>query len=64
MDHQEHTGEEARLADRAAAIWGNPFSPEVMAQDAALRAAEREGLRTNQRHTKMSDLEWSGDAPE
>lgn len=51
--------EQARLAERAKRIWGeNPFSPENMAQDAAMKAPEREGLRADQRHKNINDLKW------
>lgn len=46
-----------RLAERARRIWGdNPFSPEKMAADAALKAPERE-FNDHLRHRRMRDLE-------
>lgn len=49
--------EEERLAERARRIWGdNPFSPEKMAADAALKAPERE-FNDHLRHRRMRDLE-------
>ena len=52
----EETPDEDRLAARAEAIWGNPFSPEAMAADAALKAPERE-FNDHLRHRRMRDLE-------
>lgn len=52
----EETPDEDRLAARAEAIWGNPFSPEAMAADAALKAPERE-INDHLRHRRMRDLE-------
>lgn len=50
--------EEERLAERARRIWGdNPFSPENMAADAALKAEERRKLRAQERFRRMRDLE-------
>lgn len=50
--------EEERLADRAKRIWGeNPFSPENMAADAALKDIERRGIRAQERFRRMRDLE-------
>lgn len=46
---------DARLAERAEAIWGNPFSPEAMAADAAMKAPERE-FNDHLRHRRMRDL--------
>lgn len=52
------SSEEERLADRAKRIWGeNPFSPENMAADAALKDIERRGIRAQERFRRMRDLE-------
>jgi len=47
--------EEARLAERAAAIWGDPFSPEAMAEDAKMNAQERT-YNDTKRYRRMRDL--------
>lgn len=52
----EETPDEDWLAARAEAIWGNPFSPEAMAADAAMKAPERE-FNDQLRHRRMRDLE-------
>lgn len=50
--------EEERLAQRAKAIWGeNPFSPEAMARDGALKDIERRTVRAQERFRRMRDLE-------
>jgi hypothetical protein len=52
----EEPDEEVRLAERARRIWGdNPFSPEKMAEDAALKAPERE-FKDQLRYRRMRDL--------
>jgi len=55
---EETPDEEVRLAERAKRIWGdNPFSPENMAADAALKDIERQGIRAQERFRRMRDLE-------
>lgn len=55
---ESNQNEEDRLAERARRIWGdNPFSPENMAADAALKAEERRGIRAQERFRRMRDLE-------
>lgn len=56
MTTEETEPEEDRLAQRADAIWGNPFSPEAMAQDASLKAPER-AYNDVRRYRRMEDLE-------
>ena len=57
MASEETPDEEVRLAERAKAIWGeNPFSPEKMAADAALKAPERE-FNDQLRYRRMRDLQ-------
>jgi hypothetical protein len=48
--------EEERLARRAAAIWGDPFSPEAMAQDAIAKGPEK-AYNDVRRYRRMEDLE-------
>lgn len=58
MASEETPDEEVRLAERAKAIWGeNPFSPENMAADAAMKEVERRGIRAQERYRRMRDLE-------
>lgn len=53
----EEPDEEVRLAERARRIWGeNPFSPEKMAADAALKDIERRTVRAQERFRRMRDL--------
>lgn len=50
--------EHERLKHRAEAIWGeNPFSPENMAADAAMKDIERRTVRARERYRNMRDLE-------
>lgn len=55
MTEAETPEEQDRFAERAAAIWGNPFSPEAMAEDAKLNAQERTYQDTI-RYRRMRDL--------
>lgn len=58
MADKEESDEEVRLAERAKAIWGeNPFSPDKMAADAALKDIERRTVRAQERYRRMRDLE-------
>lgn len=57
MDAEKTPDEEARLAERARAIWGeNPFSPDNMAADAALKDIERRTVRAQERYRNLRDL--------
>jgi len=56
MESDPVSEEEERLARRAAAIWGDPFSPEAMAADTKLNAQERTYNDTI-RYRRMRDLE-------
>ena len=58
MTTNEEKEEEERLAERARRIWGdNPFSPENMAADAALKEVERRASRAEQRYQRMQDMD-------
>lgn len=47
--------EEERLAERARRIWGDPFSPEAMAQDARAKGPEK-AYNDVRRYRRMQDL--------
>ncbi len=56
MTEAETPNEQERLARRAEAIWGNPFSPESMAEDAKLNGPEK-AYKDTIRYRRMRDLE-------